>query len=98
MCPPSSATHPRDRWETAFVYAFVKKFIANGKDKTQIQGFECPMEYVAPLLAACPWFVWVLITTDSLEAALLSSQPEPVLEQILAKFVKNLRPKKGAGP
>ena len=26
VVPMSTATHPRDRWETLFVYAFVKKF------------------------------------------------------------------------
>jgi len=26
VVPKSTATHPRDRWETLFVYAFIKKF------------------------------------------------------------------------
>jgi hypothetical protein len=26
VIPNSTATHPRDRWETLFVYAFIKKF------------------------------------------------------------------------
>ncbi|EJD51911.1 hypothetical protein AURDEDRAFT_55949 [Auricularia subglabra TFB-10046 SS5] len=74
VCPPSTATHPRDRWETSFVYAFVQRFLANGKEKAPVLGLDTPMD---------------------LEAALLSNQPEPVLEQILQRFVKNLRPKKG---
>lgn len=43
VCPPSDATHPRDRWETAFVYAFITKF-TNTKVKTE--GFEAPEEWV----------------------------------------------------
>lgn len=26
VCPPSKATHPRDRWETVFAYSFILKF------------------------------------------------------------------------
>lgn len=41
ICPPSDAKHPSDRWETAFVYAFIVKF-TNLRNK--IEGFECPAE------------------------------------------------------
>ncbi|KAH7107054.1 hypothetical protein BKA62DRAFT_685899 [Auriculariales sp. MPI-PUGE-AT-0066] len=76
VCPPSTAATPRDRWETAFVYAFVKRFIENERDpKSYIFGLETP---------------------GDLEEALLSSQPEPALEQILMRFVKNLKTKKGS--
>ena len=44
VCPPSDAVHPRDRWETAFVYAFITKF-TNTKAKTE--GFETPEELVS---------------------------------------------------
>ena len=47
VCPPSTATHPRDRWETAFVYSFVKRFLVNDKDnKSHIVGLESVAEYV----------------------------------------------------
>ena len=26
VCPPSDATHPRDRWETLFAYSFITRF------------------------------------------------------------------------
>jgi hypothetical protein len=35
------ATHPSERWETAFVYAFVSKFTTLRK---KVEGFETPME------------------------------------------------------
>ncbi|THH11607.1 hypothetical protein EW145_g527 [Phellinidium pouzarii] len=38
VCPPSDAKHPSDRWETAFVYAFIVKF-TNLRSKV-VEGFE----------------------------------------------------------
>ena len=46
VCPKSDATHPRDRWETMFVYSFIRKF-SNGRSK--IEGLDSPMECV-PML------------------------------------------------
>ena len=43
VCPPSDATHPRDRWETLFVYAFICKFT---QMKTKVEGLDSPMECV----------------------------------------------------
>lgn len=42
-CPPSSATHPSDRWETLFVYSFICKFT---NLRSKIEGLESPMEWV----------------------------------------------------
>ena len=47
VCPPSDAKHPKDRWETLFVYTFLCKFT---QLRTRVEGFESPMEYVAHLL------------------------------------------------
>ena len=44
VCPPSNATHPRDRWESLFVYSFVVRFTPlHGK----VEGFNTPMEYAS---------------------------------------------------
>ncbi|KAH9937290.1 uncharacterized protein B0H18DRAFT_969961 [Fomitopsis serialis] len=59
VCPPSNATHPRDRWEAAFVYSFICKF-------TQLRA--------------------------KTGGALLSPEPNPIITQILARFILNLRP------
>jgi hypothetical protein len=37
VCPPSTATHPEDRWETAFVYSFICKFT---KLRQEVDGLE----------------------------------------------------------
>ncbi|KZT43742.1 hypothetical protein SISSUDRAFT_1039618 [Sistotremastrum suecicum HHB10207 ss-3] len=47
ICPPSTATHPRDRWETAFVYAFIGKF---SDIKPKIEGLYSPMDLEDALL------------------------------------------------
>ena len=41
ICPPSNATHPSDRWESLFVYAFICKFT---KLRGKVEGLETPME------------------------------------------------------
>ena len=41
VCPASDAKHPSDRWETAFVYAFITKFT---NLRSKVEGFECPAE------------------------------------------------------
>ncbi|KAF8526450.1 hypothetical protein JB92DRAFT_3108245 [Gautieria morchelliformis] len=75
VCPPSTATHPEDRWETAFVYSFICKFT---KLRQEVDGLE--------------------IITD-LEEALLFNGPHQVIEQILARFILNLRPQtRNIGP
>ena len=44
VCPPSDAIHPRDRWESLFVYAFICKFTTlRGK----VEGFHNALECVA---------------------------------------------------
>ncbi|OCH94673.1 hypothetical protein OBBRIDRAFT_788928 [Obba rivulosa] len=47
VCPPSSATHPRDRWESLFVYSFICKFTPlRGK----VEGLDSPMDFEEALL------------------------------------------------
>ncbi|KAI5116329.1 hypothetical protein M0805_003542 [Coniferiporia weirii] len=41
ICPPSNAKHPSDRWETAFIYAFILKFT---NLRTKVEGFEGPTD------------------------------------------------------
>ena len=89
ICPPSKAIHPCNRWECIFVYAFICK-LTNLRGKTD--GLNSPME--------CVWFGFVSFATltpfpaffFSFEEALLSTDPNPILTQILARFVLNLRP------
>ena len=40
---PVDSSHPSQRWESAFVYAFICKFTDL---RTNVEGFETPMEYV----------------------------------------------------
>ena len=40
VCPPSNATHPRDRWEAAFVYSFICKFT---QLRAKVEGLDSPM-------------------------------------------------------
>ncbi|KIJ26909.1 hypothetical protein M422DRAFT_216084 [Sphaerobolus stellatus SS14] len=75
VCPPSKATHPADRWETAFVYTFITKFT---KLKQEVDGLE---------------------TVEDLEEALLFNGPHPILEQLLARLMRYLRPQtRNVGP
>ncbi|KAF9502393.1 hypothetical protein BDN71DRAFT_1437984 [Pleurotus eryngii] len=59
ICPPSTATHPSDRWETMFVYSFICKF-TNLRGK--VEGLESPMDLEAALLSpeASPILVDIL--------------------------------------
>ncbi|KAK7695271.1 hypothetical protein QCA50_002461 [Cerrena zonata] len=68
ICPPSNATHPRDRWESLFIYGFICKFT---QLRGKVDGLNSPM---------------------ALEEALLSPEAHPLITQILARFVLNLRP------
>ncbi|TCD62981.1 hypothetical protein EIP91_006163 [Steccherinum ochraceum] len=67
VCPPSNATHPRDRWESLFVYGFICRYT---QLKGKVEGLETPMDF---------------------EDALLSPEANPIMTQILSRFVLNLR-------
>ncbi|GJE85822.1 hypothetical protein PsYK624_019010 [Phanerochaete sordida] len=68
VCPPSNATHPRDRWESLFVYGFICRFTTlRGK----VEGLDSPMNF---------------------EEALMNDYVDPVMTQILSRFVLNLKP------
>ena len=88
LCPPSAATHPRDRWESLFVYSFIVKFThLRGK----LEGLNSPMECVeSPYTFSI--FTESSRTRHSFEGALLSNEPHTVMTQILTRFVLNLRP------
>jgi len=49
LCPPSKATHPCNRWECLFVYAFICKF-TNLRGKTD--GLNSPMECVCSVFVS----------------------------------------------
>lgn len=89
ICPPSNAAHPRNRWECLFAYAFICKF-TNLRGK--VDGLNSAVECV------CSGFVSLTVLTlsptffPSFEEALLSADPNPILTQVLARFVLNLRP------
>ncbi|KAI9444850.1 hypothetical protein H4582DRAFT_1911687 [Lactarius indigo] len=46
VCPPSTATHPKDRWESLFVYSFIIKFT---QMRGKVEGLNSPMECVESL-------------------------------------------------
>lgn len=62
-CPPSTATHPADRWETAFIYSFICKFT---KIKQDVDGLDTVSELV---FAAISRFLWSLTTAILLFSA-----------------------------
>ena len=86
VVPKSTATHPRDRWETLFVYAFIKKF-------TKIHE-------TVPTFYSCDESVFFCVSSPisliycSLEDGLLTQPGEPdlILEHVIRIFIKNLRP------
>ena len=90
VCPPSSAKHPSDRWESLFVYGFICRFT---QLRVKVEGFNSPMEYV-PLHSSClktvSYHKWR--GCSSFEDALLSPEPNLIMTQILSRFVLNLRP------
>lgn len=89
ICPPSNATYPGNRWECLFAYAFICKF-TNLRGK--IDGLNSAMEYVRSGSVSFTTPTQLLIFFPSFEEALLSTDPNPILTQILARFVLNLRP------
>ncbi|KAI0308159.1 hypothetical protein B0F90DRAFT_1680625 [Multifurca ochricompacta] len=60
ICPPSNVTHPRDRWESLFVYSFISKFtLLRGK----VEGLNSPMDFEEALLSHEPHAVMTQILT-----------------------------------
>ncbi|KAI0756829.1 hypothetical protein C8Q80DRAFT_1130715 [Daedaleopsis nitida] len=68
ICPPSSARHPSDRWESLFVYGFICKFT---QLRTKIEGFYTPMDFEDALLTPEP----NLIMTQILSRFVLNLRP-----------------------
>lgn len=90
VCPPSNATHPRDRWEMAFVYAFITKFTAM---KPKIEGFINVTEWVlCHLFCEFRRMLRCNVCGCSLEEALMSQRAHPILVQVLSRFILTLRP------
>ena len=91
VCPPSTAIHPADRWETLFVYSFICKF-TNLRHK--VEGLESPMECVTCLLRLpCRWMLDLTVFLPcSLEEALMLKEPNTILTQLLVQFIVNLKP------
>ncbi|KAJ6520003.1 hypothetical protein C8R45DRAFT_953541 [Mycena sanguinolenta] len=69
VCPPSTATHPSDRWESLFVYSFINKFT---NLKTKIEGLETPMDFEEALLSQEP----NTILTQLLARFILNLKPQ----------------------
>jgi hypothetical protein len=46
VCPPSNATHPKDRWDMYYVYMFIRRFTSLRDD---IPSFLCIEEYATCL-------------------------------------------------
>ncbi|KAI0068137.1 hypothetical protein BV25DRAFT_1867186 [Artomyces pyxidatus] len=59
-CPPSNATHPRDRWETLFVYSFICKFTTL---RAKVEGLDTPSDFEDALLSHEPHHVMTQILT-----------------------------------
>jgi len=90
VCPPSTAIHPADRWETLFVYSFICKF-TNLRHK--VEGLESPMECVTCLLRLPRWMLDLTVFLPcSLEEALMLKEPNTILTQLLVQFIVNLKP------
>lgn len=96
ICPPSSATHPRDRWDMFYVYMFITRFTGL---KDDIPGFLTVEECVfgCPVFVACCAEYLSFSQHDrhsSLEDALLDEpgRINPLVEQVLLRFILNLRP------
>lgn len=90
VCPPSDATHPRDRWESLFVYSFICKFT---QLRAKADGLDSPMECVCyDTVFSFSDSLTCSIDVSSFEDALLVNEANPVITQILARFVQNLRP------
>ncbi|KAF5323365.1 hypothetical protein D9611_005668 [Ephemerocybe angulata] len=51
VCPPSDAEHPRDRWESLFVYSFICKY-TNLRHK--VEGLESPMDFEEAVMSKEP--------------------------------------------
>ncbi|VDB86586.1 unnamed protein product [Peniophora sp. CBMAI 1063] len=51
VCPPSNATHPRDRWETVFAYSFILKFTDL---KKKVEDFGNVMDFEESIMASGP--------------------------------------------
>jgi hypothetical protein len=87
VVPRSTATHPRDRWETLFVYAFIKKFT---KLHETVPGFYSCDELVF-FCASSP--VSLIVFAASRMAFLAQpGEPDLILEHVIRVFIKNLRP------
>ncbi|KAH9178763.1 hypothetical protein EDB89DRAFT_1928386 [Lactarius sanguifluus] len=60
LCPPSAATHPKDRWESLFVYSFIVKFT---QMRGKVEGLNSPMDFEDALLSNEPHTVMTQILT-----------------------------------
>ncbi|KAJ3542825.1 hypothetical protein NMY22_g3360 [Coprinellus aureogranulatus] len=91
VCPPSDATHPRDRWESLYVYSFICKF-TNLKHK--VQGLESPTECVLIYhpMSTVLIVLFAMFDTHSFEEAVMSTGPNDILTHVLAHFILNLKP------
>lgn len=89
VCPPSDATHPRDRWETLFIYSFICKFT---QLRTKVEGLESPMEYVPKPSPHTRGFICSNRFVSSFEEALLAQGLHPIMVQVVTRFILNLRP------
>ncbi|KAJ7207383.1 hypothetical protein B0H12DRAFT_1034470 [Mycena haematopus] len=69
ICPPSTATHPSDRWESLFVYSFISKFT---NLRTKVEGLETPMDFEQALLSQEP----NTILTQLLARFILNLRPQ----------------------
>jgi hypothetical protein len=87
LCPPSCATHPRDRWESLFVFSFISKFT---QLRGKVEGLNSPMESV--IVPNVLFRFLNCVASPSFEEALLSHEPHTIMTQILTRFVLNLRP------
>jgi hypothetical protein len=72
-----------------FVYSFILRFT---QLRGKVEGLETPMEYVSLLLKLSYFMLMVHRRVASLENALLSHEPNPILTRILGQFILNLRP------
>ncbi|THH13589.1 hypothetical protein EW146_g6651 [Bondarzewia mesenterica] len=80
VCPPSDAKHPRDRWESLFVYSFICKFT---QLRSKVEGLESPTDFEEALLSHEPHPVMTQILTRFVLN--LRPQARNISERIIAR-------------
>ncbi|KAF8506753.1 hypothetical protein F5888DRAFT_1644995 [Russula emetica] len=92
VCPPSYATHPRDRWESLFVFSFISNFT---QLRGKMEGLNSPMDFEEALLSHEPHTIMTQILTRFVlnlrpgTRNISSDQISSTLSGVLAEYSKS---------